>query len=144
MAEVADLAWAAGLIDGEGCVLIAKRSERDYQLRLTVAMVHKPTLDRLRSIFGVGNVRPHVGARPDGWRQKWVWLISARQALAVLELVRPFMITKAGEADLALQFAHTFEGTKKGRALTSEVLEARESLFRNLQVAKQYAFEVQP
>lgn len=144
MAEVTDLAWAAGLIDGEGCVLIAKRSGRDYQLRLTVAMVHKPTLDRLQSTFGFGNVRPHVGSRPEGWRQKWVWCISARQALTVLELVRPFMTTKAAEADIALQFAGTFEDTKKGRVLTSEVLEVRESLFKNLQMAKQYAFEVQP
>ncbi len=51
-----DYAWAAGIIDGEGCISIAKTLRKDaknfsYCLCIGVSMSHFPTVEKLNNIF---------------------------------------------------------------------------------------------
>lgn len=51
-----DLAWAAGLIDGEGCICIVKENRpgnlsTQYRLRLSVGMTDKKTIKKLHSLL---------------------------------------------------------------------------------------------
>ena len=53
-----ELAWVAGIIDGEGCISVIKSKVNKkegvyfrYQLNIYVGMIHKPTIYRIKDIF---------------------------------------------------------------------------------------------
>lgn len=95
-------AYFAGLIDGEGCLFLEKRSgSRAGQVRPTieVGMTCKLTIEALRAAFG-GNItfKAAKGTRKDQWR----WRVQDRRAREVLAYIYPHMITKREDADLLL------------------------------------------
>lgn len=142
-----DIAWAAGLIDGEGCVFI-NRSQRvlasrqvtpTFRLVLKVTMGCKATVERLRDIFGVGTVQNHVprGARVNA---SYSWICQSHQAMLVFDLIRPFAVTKAAELDVARRFTLlplNVRGGKGGSTpVTPELLAQREALYWELRKLK--------
>jgi len=57
-----EIAWFAGLVDGEGCIHITRRRATRtkspcYILYFTVAMTHLPAIEKIKSIWGVGSIR---------------------------------------------------------------------------------------
>lgn len=104
-----ELAWAAGIVDGEGCIYIArtldkKRGYESYQLYLRVVMAHAETIARLHSLFGVGTL--HTERRPNPKHSIiYGWNCGSQSAKIVSPLVRPFLFTKAEQADIALTFS---------------------------------------
>lgn len=98
-----DLAWAAGVIEGEGSIYKSKRNPRSWQI--SVGMTDLDVVERLCQITGLGKVAgPYVVERCKPlWTWKvirqgevyallaavWTWLgqrrrEKARQALAIL------------------------------------------------------------
>ena len=104
-----DLAWAAGIIDGEGCIYIKKtpstqcrKTKNDtYTLGLRVVMGHEAAIRRLHELFQVGNC---YKLQQRGYNDAWSFMCSARKAEVVLELVRPYLFVKSEEADVAFEF----------------------------------------
>lgn len=139
-----DLAWAAGLFDGEGCIVIRKpagQNRKAYVVQLTLANVHRPALERFIQISGVGYLRARTFLRGEKWRKVWVWQTAAAKAEQVLKKLRPFLTIKAEEADLALEFRRlprTFRG--RGGKLTEAELALRESYHFQLQQLKHYEY----
>jgi len=115
-------AWLAGIIDGEGCISIShywhKIKQYDkYDLKLLISMTHKATIQRVKSIAGVGVIYP---IPPSGKkkRMQYRWVAYGHQAASVLRLCLPFMTTKKEEAILALEFseqAKIYGYTRKGK-----------------------------
>lgn len=70
-----NVAWVAGIFDGEGTVIIAK----NYGLRISIEMIHKPTLDAIACGLQIGNVvaRNRKGTS----RQQWLYQLSGDNAL---------------------------------------------------------------
>ena len=106
--EKTDLAYMAGLFDGEGCIHIAKlrrpESKRGchFGLVATIGMTSEFLLELYRSQFG-GSV--YCYPRLKGNRRPcWQWIIRSRQAVAFLKAIRPYLLLKANEADLAIEF----------------------------------------
>lgn len=138
-------AWAAGLIDGEGCITITRqapskrRISPSHRLYLKVTMTHKPTVARLAAIFEVGSLH-RQGKRSARTNAGWSWWVSARQACSVLKLVRPFLVTKAVEADIAFKFMELpvwWKGGRRGNSVVPpELVAKRESLYWKLREAK--------
>lgn len=109
------LAWAAGLIDGEGCIMIAKSNRThlmNYCVRLVVNMIHRPAIQRLQSEFGVGRV---IKTKPDKNRRRqiWQWLCGGKDTAIVLRKVLPFLFIKHAEAELALKFLQWNPNTRQ-------------------------------
>ena len=98
------LAWAAGIIDGEGCILIYQahtHTGEAWVLRLIVVNTSLIMLKRLKRIFGIGNIslqRRHSRKHQACWR----WEVSTRKAEYVLRLVLPYLVNKKREARLGL------------------------------------------
>lgn len=137
-------AWAAGIIDGEGCITISRqragaggRINPSHRLYVKVSMGHLPTIDRLHEIFGAGSRHVQPGGR---WNDAYIWMVSTRQAGDVLRAVRPHLVTKADEADLALEFLALpigLTGGARGNAvLPPKLVAERERLFVALRDAK--------
>jgi hypothetical protein len=55
-----DLAWAAGFIDGEGCIRITAGDRGGMNVGLTITQKSRIPLDHFVSIFG-GNVQQRTG-----------------------------------------------------------------------------------
>lgn len=101
-----DTAYAAGLFDGEGCIRIATQKRGNhlgYQLIVCVNMTDPRPLLALQRAYG-GSFYPGTGRKNPNHRKLCCWTICARGALAFLELIRPWLIVKAQEADLAIEF----------------------------------------
>jgi len=106
-----ELAWAAGIIDGEGCISIIRvpASAQDrcvvdrFVLHLKVTMGHKETIDLLHRIFNAGSVQSHQ-PKTDRTNASYSWICQSRQAQLVLRLSSHYFVTKAKEAKVALEF----------------------------------------
>jgi len=87
-----ELVMAAGLMEGEGTVRLNRPTKRNKGT-LIVSMVNTDPeiIDFMQSRWP-GYCKPATGLRA-GQRPAMVWVIAARQALAFLEQIEPFVIT---------------------------------------------------
>lgn len=99
------LAYAAGIIDGEGYIGINKKYSKthssgyQYHIRIDVTMTDFCIPIWLQSQFG-GSVYIHKGINKPDMR----WNITCRDAEKFLIAILPFLIVKKKQAELALQF----------------------------------------
>lgn len=108
--QAALTAYAAGLIDGEGTIRIAKfgpyaknkSKHPHYYVAVVVGMVTPAPLRVLMDHFGIGTMREE---RVPNARSIWRWSVNAQaQAKTLLEEIRPYLLVKGEHADLALMF----------------------------------------
>lgn len=105
MATIAktDLAYLAGIIDGEGHIgAQALHSGRLVRLVMMIEMTHKSTIEFIHKLVGYGSLHVISDDRPNRrTRYRVVW--ASEQAAKLLKKVRPYLRTKCGQADLFLQ-----------------------------------------
>lgn len=92
------LSYAAGLIDGEGCIGMYLNSHNgNYQLRLSVEMGDIRGLELLDELFkGKWYYRPAIKPR----REKWTWTLFNQNAFTLLKELEPFMYVKKEHAKI--------------------------------------------
>lgn len=134
-------AYMAGLFDGEGCVLITRdhrashpKSGPCYTLRCDIANTDRRPLDWLHQKFG-GDIRRQTQGKK---KPVYYWRSGAQIARRFLEWVRPWLIIKALQVDLALEFLanRILRSTGRGKHLTEEELALREGYYLALREAK--------
>jgi hypothetical protein len=120
-------AYDAGIFDGEGNVGIVGPTPSEphrYQLRVTIAMTHRPTIEHLNRRWR-GEAAPVHRFKPRNPRHaaRYEFRLCSRRAVDFLEAVRPFAITKAEAIDVALDFprASTASEREKVRLRLREV-----------------------
>ena len=107
-------AYAAGIIDGEGClyVQVSKRTDT-YTPVVSVGMTDrgKVVLDGLAEAFG-GRVRLY---RPETkkWAAARVWRLNGPAASAFLWVVVGHLVVKGEQAELLLRLQAIIDGTKR-------------------------------
>ena len=129
-------AYAAGLVDGEGCVQIIKHASKSrkhstYRLRLEVAQNDLPTLVNFVHCVGVPAVVRAV--KPDSSQRRQVWRVcyDGPQAYAVIRGIRRYLVRKRAEADVAIEFVRRGRiGLRPGsRGTPSGLWEFREQCY---------------
>lgn len=106
------IAYLAGIMDGEGTVALAKRSDRpSLKPTLHVGMTDLAVLELLRATFG-GSVRPKK-VSAEHHKPQWVWRVYNRMAVDCIKQMRPYLITKGEAADALLAYAAV--NRKRGR-----------------------------
>ena len=105
-----NLAYIAGFFDGEGSVTIQRQKYRSKNrsgvqlfLYIKISNTDKSILETMRAFFGAGHVCSN-GLPKKNQRKSWQWQASASSALLVLKKLRPSIILKARQFDLAVQF----------------------------------------
>lgn len=114
-----DLAWAAGLFEGEGTVRINKPAPRNWgALCVSVVNTDRQVLDFFQARWP-GCYKAATGLRPEQ-RDAWVWVIAARRAAAFLEQIRPYVVRDRVRERIA--HAIYFQGQKRAslRSLSDE------------------------
>ncbi|MEO7232554.1 MAG: hypothetical protein ABIW96_07705 [Polaromonas sp.] len=137
-----DLAWAAGFIDGEGCVRIAKHSAKDrvnpiYNIQLTVSQNRLETLEHCQTIIGVQSSICRFPDRESFRRPVYLLTYLCANARDALTLLQPYLVRKKAEAMLALEFALRLRVPRSGRTPhTPEEIAIREEYYRRMKALK--------
>lgn len=118
------LAWAAGFVDGEGCIALIHHKQQikgvwyeSFVLRLSVANTDLRSLHRLQEMFG-GSI--HSARRPLRVTHKpcWNWYCQSAKAETALTALLPYLFTKKEQAELGLLARQHLR--RDGRQRTSE------------------------
>lgn len=143
--EEAERGYLAGIIDGEGCITISRqaggsggRVNTSHRLYLKITMGHWETLAKCQRIAGgVGSMHLQRGGQ---WNDAWSWVVATQQAGAIIREVRDLLVTKAEEADVALEFLALPSGLTGGKGgnktLPPELVAARQDCFERLRDLK--------
>jgi len=102
------LAYIAGLFDGEGCVSYKqymrqrphnKKPYPTWQIRLEVSMTNKSILEYICSVLGVGTVGEKRYKTPYavGWKKQWRWRCCHREAYFVSMALYPYAQIKVNK-----------------------------------------------
>ena len=106
-----DIAYLAGLFDGEGSIYFAKRIEKkkkhkgkgyrtsmSQRISMEVTMTDESVIRWMHEVLGVGTVnkKPRKGRRKDGTKylMQWKWRCTFRDAFYVCRLFWPYAHTK--------------------------------------------------
>jgi hypothetical protein len=106
MATEAEIAWAAGVLEGEGCISWSNsttvRDGQRLQARVSIAMTDEDVLVRVRDILGCGVVRPNTREGKVYWKPhhkpQWTWEVRARDDVErVLTVLLPWLCARRRE-----------------------------------------------
>lgn len=133
-----DHAWAAGIIDGEGCITIKIQQRKYYHLQVIVGQSGETLplmLKKLQRLYG-GNIgNPYTEAR--GARlPKWYWQAVCGVAEEVLKKIMPYLVQKKDQAKVALRYRRGV-GNPGGR-ITARQREISENCYQQLRSMKRY------
>ncbi len=128
-----DLAYAAGIIDGEGCIYIDRYKDKrrneeknmNYVLRVKVAMTDLIAPAWLLK-FG-GSVRTYNYKTPK-FKPIHIWTINSDKAIDFLSLIFPFIKIKKAQIETAIDFQKTKSGYCCRKSSSLNVIQFREQL----------------
>jgi hypothetical protein len=92
MTRAEQVAWAAGLFEGEGCFTMTARKRTP---RASMYMTDEETVRRFHAIMGVGSVTAtNPPSRPAHHKPQWMWCANGKDVETVLCLLRPFLSSR--------------------------------------------------
>ena len=134
-----DLGYAAGFIDGEGSIMIKRskgnrpgRPTPEYRVVVSCANTDKRPLEWLAYKFG-GSIKPYVRQTPRH-KDTFTWTITAKSAVAFIKLIKPYLIIKHNQAEVAIMFQTSVKNIGGIYKLSQETLAFREDCFQKARV----------
>jgi hypothetical protein len=130
-----DWAYAAGFVDGEGCIAVVRsfapsRGRHYYGVNVVVANRDRDVLDWMQTMWG-GWVVVVVG-RQGLARGGWTWRCATTQAKPFLGGIRPWLRIKSEQCDNALAMIELLARSRRTlgrRSLPPEWLAEQEQLY---------------
>ena len=123
------LVYAAGLIDGGGCIMIGKRQRvghrhPTYIPQVVVNMVKRDCIDKMQYLFG-GCINRKKHSNPNA-NYSWAWTLTGTPALKFLSQIEPYVILKEPQVAAALWVLNSARKDPNGKKLTPDILANRE------------------
>ncbi len=142
--SAADLAWAAGFVDGEGCIHIVRQRYKgqsradSYNLAVHIGQNHRQTLQDFCIAVGIPAVIHPLRKTQKLRRQMFSLNFSGRKALELLARIEPHLRRKRREAQAAMEFwTAGGMGVRRGRVpLPRELIATRERYWQLLKDLK--------
>lgn len=138
-----DLAWAAGFIDGEGCIAlihhhqtIGQKTYQCFVLRLSVANTDLLSLERLKAMFG-GSINGAGRSSRPHHKPCWQWFCHSAKAERALIRLLPYLFGKKAQAELGVASRKYVQNN--GRPKSAEVINAQFGIFNKLKLMKRAA-----
>jgi hypothetical protein len=112
-------AWLAGVIDGEGSILIAKITPETayrrrgfyYSARLEIANSNNTFLQRVMELIGKGSTSSTKEKHPN-WKDKWQYTGYTSVLKAILPQILPYLIVKKRVAEKVLEYIDFVEANQ--------------------------------
>lgn len=137
-----DLAYCAGLFDGEGCININRHKpqtgKRSVQHTLRCHMglsSENPVLHFVKSFGGSIKYRA-IHLKNPKWKDQWVWTIESNQARDWLRIILPFLKMKREEALVAIEFQELRGGQRRGKVVGALEIAKRDWYYLKLKELK--------
>jgi len=126
------LIYAAGYIDGDGCLYIGKYTVHKnksivYERSIQVVSVKKAVLIVFQSNFGGFILKKPFKARH---RDAYCWSLKGPESLFFAESIKEFLIEKTYQCDLFIQFCQHINKNKNG-TLNTHLINQREIIIEN-------------
>lgn len=99
--DPSDAAYLAGLIDGEGSIMLTNRATHSVHIRLSISNTHMPVLEWTAATTNVGAIYRHREA-DELHKASYSWRCHGDGAESVIRQVEPFLHIKGPQARLAL------------------------------------------
>jgi hypothetical protein len=105
-----DLAWAAGIFEGEGSIRISPATRRNLgHLTATIANTDYEMLEWFNARWpGYFKVSSNVGTN---WRPAWWWMIAAKKAAVFLRAIQPYVKTR--RVQMKIELGLRFQDNKR-------------------------------
>jgi hypothetical protein len=92
--RVRDLAYIAGLLDGEGSIFPCKMQSGRYGVFVTIANTHRPVLEWTQELFGGTLIAGYGKNVPKNMKPIWRWKCAAEDVIPFLRIMAPFVRIK--------------------------------------------------
>jgi hypothetical protein len=136
---ICDLARLAAFLDGEGHITIKSYRQRAHTLsrewinrqELKIAITNTDVRLPLwcKDTFGTGSVYMSDSRRThDGQKSAYRWECGAKKAGALLLAVRPYVLLKKDQVEIALAFQSLMTGARISKASIAERLQLAERM----------------
>ena len=126
MPSAEEIAWAAGLFEGEGCITHFPRNSRSFDLQVALVMTDEDVVRRFDEIVGRGKVYGPYHSPSYGDRHKpfWRWTAKGDAGHDVLDLLgawlSPRRLTRARACGVVLPAEASGTSMRKRRRLPRE------------------------
>ncbi|MFP8836186.1 hypothetical protein ACLIJR_18130 [Hydrogenophaga sp. XSHU_21] len=136
------LSWAAGMLDGDGCIAIVKQTYPNrastYRLVVQVTQNDLQTLKHFRVCVGVPAPIHEVKRRIGHNRQVYALMYSGPKAVLVLQRLAAHLVRKRPEAEVALSFIEKGQVGRRfgGKGVPPAIEQIRISHYNKLRALK--------
>jgi hypothetical protein len=131
MSRETDLAWAAGITDGEGCFQVVEKETlrgTRHEICSHVKMSHQETIRKFRSIIGCGTIYTSR-VNHEIYAQVWIWRCNGSDAVFATKSLFPYLVTKREQAKVILEFGEKCLCKRgKGNEVSDEIIVERKRL----------------
>ena len=100
-----DIAWLAGIIDGDGCISVVKvgtKEKRGFRARVVVGNTSFTMIERIYDLVGFGYVNKFK-TNNNNHKDVYQWVLQSQRAASFLATVYPYLVVKQKQANWALK-----------------------------------------
>ncbi|SRR6266851_2421478 len=136
MTKKLTLAWAAGFIDGEGCLHVCRGLGNGFVSHvpvLTVSQLSRGPLELLQVIFNGGNIGVQ---KTKNTKQGWQWRLRGQALFPALKRLLPYLTVKKAEAGFLLQNESLWPVNLRRKKLSLEIKQQREWVWKTMKEMK--------
>lgn len=106
MSQLLKLAWAAGFVDGDGCIGTAKqtfkgRNKVCHRLKFSIVQNNREVLEDVKEILGESCFIARLKRDSKSNRQGYQLVYDSKHALNAIKKLKPFLRRKQYEAEIA-------------------------------------------
>lgn len=146
--SIAEIAYFAGLIDGEGSIYIGNFSNNKitgakyFQTNMQITNTCEKMIDWLIDVFGgLKSKRTPRQHALNSRLQAYVWTVSGKRLEHLCEIILPYTVSKKRQVEIMLEMRKTYTKTGSGRAEkgkqgiqpnSPEILSKRDSLMKQM------------
>ena len=136
-----DHAYCAGLFDGEGCVSIVNDKSQgwnSWRLMIQMNSTSVSSLNKMIGMFG-GRYGEQKRTLNNNLTPRFVayhWALNGAKAYEALKKMRPFLVEKKAQADIAMKFFIYQKHTTDKSGLPASVIRKREDFLKRLKSAR--------
>jgi hypothetical protein len=105
-ASLCELSWLGGIIDGEGCVTVDKRTGDNVFPAITIVNTDHRITDKVEAIFKRHAIAYYFRVHPanGNWKPRRQFIISGwKRVSRALPVILPYLVSKADRAELIIK-----------------------------------------
>ena len=132
-----ELAYLAGILDGEGCLTVLKRKSKhsagsipNYAVNVIVCMTSESVTSWLKDKVPGSWVSVTAGGSNKRGRDVYRWVIPGIKAVELVKAVAPYLVEKQQQAELIVKMGEYISG--RGKMPTPEQIEGKEQIYTAL------------